>query len=368
MKKLILLITLMMLTAPGFSTTVVVDQSGGGDFTTIHSAVAAAASGDTILVMSGTYLLSLAQGAISITRELHLIGSGYDLPENGGTQIIASSAILSFSANADGSSFSGFRAYGYGTPMINVAADEVVIENNHLTNSYNQGWLMQLSAGITSDTVRNNYIGFNGASNNPGISLDQTIDVTINNNVFFNCSWYGGIYVNGGTNSMITNNLFLSCATGVYTNGSAATIENNIFYNGTNGAGQIYTVSGTPTISTNCFFNNVANGITGFFPILANPSFIDFGNNDTYAYTSYDSDNYNLHLQAGSPCVDAGNASIAYYDLDGSLNDLGAYGGPWPMGTTGAPAMPIINQISVTPTGVAPGGTISIEVIGRFGE
>ena len=44
----------------------------------------------------------------------------------------------------------------------------------------------------------------------------------------------------------------------------------------------------------------------------------------------YDDD---LHLSAGSPCVDAGNPYVDFDDPDGSRNDMGAYGGPygsWP--------------------------------------
>lgn len=33
-------------------------------------------------------------------------------------------------------------------------------------------------------------------------------------------------------------------------------------------------------------------------------------------------------LSADSPCIDAGDPAVAYLDLDGSPNDLGAWGGP----------------------------------------
>jgi len=37
---------------------------------------------------------------------------------------------------------------------------------------------------------------------------------------------------------------------------------------------------------------------------------------------------YDYHLQAGSPCIDAGQPGPEYYDPDGTRNDIGAYGGP----------------------------------------
>jgi hypothetical protein len=36
-----------------------------------------------------------------------------------------------------------------------------------------------------------------------------------------------------------------------------------------------------------------------------------------------------LHLDSTSSCVDAGNPSAAFNDTDGSVNDMGAYGGPY---------------------------------------
>jgi len=42
-----------------------------------------------------------------------------------------------------------------------------------------------------------------------------------------------------------------------------------------------------------------------------------------------DGSNDDLRLDSGSPLIDAGDSSSAYYDTDGSRNDIGAYGGPY---------------------------------------
>ena len=57
-----------------------------------------------------------------------------------------------------------------------------------------------------------------------------------------------------------------------------------------------------------------------------------------------------------------------FNDEDGSRNDMGIYGWIYPMGETGAPTIPVVNSISVTPTTVSPSGTITINASGRIGE
>jgi hypothetical protein len=242
----------------------------------------------------------------------------------------------------------------------------MLIENNYMRNSYSQGHLMILTS-VSADTIRNNILLFNEqATYRPGISVDGCTAPVVCNNLFANFSWWtGAIRFTNGTNSILSNNIFLHCEFGTRF-GGAGLIVNNIYMNNTTGLS--VDVGSDPSISNNCFFSNTDNGTTGADSILSDPDFLDYSASDTYTDESYDNDGYDFHLQGSSPCIDAGYDPIEYNDLDGSQNDLGIYGWSWPMGTNGAPQMPLINQISVSPTGVAPGETISIEVIGRFGE
>ena len=365
MKLRISVLILSILYQTGFSNIQVVDLSGGGDFTSIYDAVDDASSGDTVLIMSGIYQLPATSGRVLVDRELHIMGSGYDAPEEGGTYIIAVTQMFEFTANADGSSLKGLRLDGAGAPLIAVSADNMIIEDNQLRNSANQGFIIGFAAGTSADTIRNNILLFNtGISYRPGINISQAIDITVSNNLIVNCSWYGGVYNYAGNNTTISNNIFLNCQYGVRSNG-VATIVNNVFMNSPHG---IYEDSGPSLIFNNCYFNNTTNGSTGVDPILESPDFVNFDQNDIYTDTSIDDDNFNFHLQPGSPLIDAGYVLVDFNDLDGSQNDPGIYGWRWPMEMNGVPQIPIINQISVTPSGVEPGGTISIQVIGRFGN
>jgi len=67
--------------------------------------------------------------------------------------------------------------------------------------------------------------------------------------------------------------------------------------------------------SVSVSYSDIDGGWTGEGNINSDPIFVDPGNDD-------------FHLQPGSPCIDAGNPATQYNDPDGSINDMGAYGGP----------------------------------------
>lgn len=359
------LIILLFILAIGLNAeTIVVDLAGGGDYTSIHEGVQNADDGDTVLVLSGTYIIGPEDGLITVDKELHLLGSGYDLPADGGTKIQSSLEIIHFNGSADGSTLRGFRMIGYGNPMIDISADDMIIEGNHLTNEHTGGMLMRFNSGVSADTLRNNYLGNTTNANwFYTVYLNATTDITVNNNVFFKGAYYAALAYTGNTRTTITNNIFLNCYAAISSTG-AATVVNNIFMNGGAG-GQI---QGSPSASYNCYYNNGANGTTGIEPILENPDFADFGDSDEFNYLSIDEDDFDFHLQSVSPCINGGNPLFDYFDLDGSRNDPGVYGWKFPIGTTGAPTIPVVNSISVTPSTVSPSGTITINATGRIGE
>lgn len=86
-----------------------------------------------------------------------------------------------------------------------------------------------------------------------------------------------------------------------------------------------------PTLAYNLFYGN--GGMTdGSFDYggRCEAAATDISKDPLFVAFSDDGDPYNddLHLQSESPAVDAGNPQAAYNDMDGTRNDMGAYGGP----------------------------------------
>ena len=133
------------------------------------------------------------------------------------------------------------------------------------------------------------------------------------NNIIANTS--NGIVVVAPWDAKIQNNILTSCATAVTRAGSlSATVSyNDFFANGSNFIG--YPVTYGQVILAN------RNGTPCdvLFNIFTDPMLVSSSD---------------FHLQAGSPCIDAGEGSGANFDSYfppsmGSLtNDIGAYGGP----------------------------------------
>ncbi|MFW9770141.1 MAG: right-handed parallel beta-helix repeat-containing protein [Candidatus Thorarchaeota archaeon] len=138
----------------------------------------------------------------------------------------------------------------------------------------------------------------------------------LNNNVI---AGYGGTAIWGShSDFQIVNNVLANNSQdGIFLHDSStAIIKNNIIVrNGSCG------IIGSQTASATIDYNDVWGNATNyddFFPagphdISEDPMFVDSVGD--------------FHLQSGSPCIDAGDPAAQFNDLDGTRNDLGAYGG-----------------------------------------
>lgn len=271
------------------------------DYLTIQGAIYAANSGDTVQVAPGTYFEN-----IRMKDGVDLLGAGAEV-----TTIDGQGHDIVVNARVNDATISGFT----------------------LKNG-NRGVYIY---GSWSPSVRNNVI----VDNKFGIGVWHGANPDIRNNIIKNN--LDGIYVYGSdedespTNPSIINNTIVSNERGGITLRVkvSPTILNNIITGHVNGwwlEGEYHEnswglhynyVTGSPALSYNDLWNNDANymhdnvaddTLAGTSSISADPLFVDPATGD-------------YHLEASSPCINAGDPNPTYNDPDGTRNDMGAYYG-----------------------------------------
>ncbi len=152
-----------------------------------------------------------------------------------------------------------------------------------------------------------------GASSEGIYCLDS--GVTVENNLVTGGSI--GMYLRG-SNGPVANNTLTANATGLRTTVSSNTISNNVIaFNSSCGLYSGDFSGQAEVLSCNDVYGNTLTGYSGVNPgasdISADPLFVDSTGN--------------YHLQAGSPCIDAGDDTAVQTgetDLDGNPRIMGA--------------------------------------------
>lgn len=174
-----------------------------------------------------------------------------------------------------------------------------------------------LEVSNASAVVRNNKLITRPPTGEIGIILGSALNSSISNNIIVDSTRFGtGIFMENSSNISVTNNTILSHGKGITEKNSTATFFNNIISGNSNFGIQI---SNTSKLNYNDVWGNYFNygGIDpGVNDISQNPLFVD-------------STKGNFRLSSLSPCINTGNPDIKYNDLDGTRNDIGAYGGPY---------------------------------------
>ncbi len=280
------------------------DGTTDNPFNTIQEGVNAADFGDTVKVRPGLYPESFGISG----KNIALLG---DSPATTTIQGTGASVI-----NING-------VFGSGYNLVEIA-------NFTITGGTSYG--IYLNSNSSKSFIHNNII----AGNANGIYCYDDDKATISNNLIINNTGIGVTDLNdnyGGRKPVLTikNNIFTGNNRGIYrNNGSYTVIYNNIW--------------GNITSNTN---------VAGMNNISLDPLFM---NPDTGDY----------HLAASSPSIDAGQPIAADNDPDGTRNNQGAFGGPgaadfWPYPAGG----PVVTDLSVTPSSVPAGGTITIRATGE---
>lgn len=339
-------------------------------YSTIQAAINASANGDTVLVSPGTFFenINFRGKKIVLTSEYYVTqntasiyatvinGSTPSQPDSGSCVIINngedSTTVLQGFAITGGTgtkwndehSAGLYREGGgilvqYSSPVIK---DNIIYNNviNNVTgvNSTGGGGIR-----IGDSYVRfyNNIVMNNSARYGAGIVLNYCGGEYKNNIV---CSNYGsyqygagsGFWLNGHftratiiENNTVAGNSATASISGIFGNGAvAATIQNNIIWGNTSPNLTQITGSGF-TLR----YNDIQGGPSFSGNINVNPQFRDS----------------NYVLTPGSPCIDKGDSSSQYNDLEdpnntgfakypslgGLRNDIGAYGGSFARILTG---------------------------------
>ena len=211
----------------------------------------------------------------------------------GGFYCINSSPTIT-NCTITGNSGTGAGIYcNEGSPTI----ANCTISDNIAPDSHDDGgglWFCSYTPAIINCTISGNSSGRNGG----GIY----------------CEWLSGLTI---TNCTISENT-ASKGGGIYSDTAYPSITNCILWGNSAPTGPdvyYYSSSFPPEIT----YSDVQGGWPGAGNIDANPLFVGGGD---------------YHLNSGSPCIDAGNASFLYDDdcfppsMGTTRNDMGTYGGP----------------------------------------
>jgi parallel beta-helix repeat protein len=224
-------------------------------------------------------------------------------------------------------------------------------------------------APSSSPTIINNIITGNNAVFGGGIYCAPSSSPTIMNNVISKnnaLKFGGGIFSRRAspniTNNSIVENEASSSGGGIFCDRDAPRIANNIIWknkaksgggiacdrssctivndtitrNVATYGGGIFFDGGSMRIINNILWENKDDLYSGWFSAASRPDHSDIQDGDFRGLNGnisrdplfMDPENRDFRLMPDSPCIDAGNPNPIYDDPDGSINDMGAYGGP----------------------------------------
>lgn len=158
---------------------------------------------------------------------------------------------------------------------------------------------------VTNVTIRN----FTLESAETGIQVSNSISVNISSNVFKLSRTSVAVDVTDLSPVQVINNTFDDNGTAVARGSNFVEVVNNIF------SSNLTTISPSDisgNISFNCYIDNTINAPLGTNFVVDNDAlYVNSGGGD-------------FHLRQGSPCIDEGTGTDI---IDGSVADMGAYGG-----------------------------------------
>lgn len=193
-----------------------------------------------------------------------------------------------------------------GTAILPGPFGTIIVENCVFTSKKINSFSEVYNSGFNQKKIefRNNIVISPRAY---GLNMTYGVDsLVIENNTF--CFQYDDSYRKYGA---------------VYTNKiNTPVIRNNIFYNNYRGVVFFDEIHGDYYLDYNLYWGNVYNtvqAVIGTHSLIQEPMFVENP-------VLYNTEPFDVHLQAFSPGIDSGDPLLL--DTDGSRSDIGAFGGP----------------------------------------
>jgi hypothetical protein len=346
----------------------------GSALTTIDASLSTCSSSSPTACGAAVEIASGA-GAAATLRGFTITGGSGSWSSVTTTETCADS-----SASHDGSNSCSVTTYTYCGGGIHVDGDDptledIVVTGNTLpvveqasTGDYSQSWLYSYGGGIcvaggivtmTNSSVVSNYadtgggiyvgaggmlsleqgiVGDNDASDGGGMAVSDAT-LTSNNSVWACNSAStdgGGVFLEGAATVALENTVLFGNSSS--TSGSARgadvwgsssssfTLLNSIVEN--NIATALLYGTGSATLTYNDVYNGSGSGSSYGGSWAAGAGSISVGSNFVGAACDGNPWNDDWSLTGASTAIDGGDPAAAYMDVDGSANDMGAYGGP----------------------------------------
>jgi len=321
------------------------------DQATIQAGINAAVSGaDEVVVAPGTYdeIIDFSGKAITVRSSggagITIIDATFAADPGDGKPVVRCDNAETSATVLDGFTITGGTGHstggGQGGGMYNDGSSPTVTDCVFIANTADTGGGMYNTNGSLPTVINCAFIGNiatddAGAMYNTGASNATVTNCTFSGNSATDDG--GGMYNLGSlpdlTNCTFSQNTATSLGGGMYnTSSSNPTMTNCIFWDNTDTGGmdssaQIHTASGFPVVNA----SDIQGGWTGngSTNIAADPLFVDADGADNTIGTEDD----DLRLSPGSPCIDAGVSGTAtgLTDLDGNPRisgcsvDMGAF-------------------------------------------
>lgn len=378
-KVFLLLFTMLLGNSLSNATLRIVDGiGGGGKYAKLSDAVTAANVGDSIFIQPGTYTETQP---VSVNKRLIIFGNGYK-------NAIASTILKYQISIVSGGSGSIIRHLKFETVATGVSVNSV--DNCIIADSYFDNAQIYLSSS-KNDTVMNNIIITKNSTYNILVIDGTSSNIVIASNIFDSgiAGTTYGIHTTGTISNIKCFNNFFSDLTYPFNpaqGNGVFIIASNIFFK----TGSISSSATSAILYSGNWLFNVANTPTqpanGEANISGDPQFVRLNVTTGFAFTGDTATDSDLRIKASastypSSPIDGGYPAVApmgsgYVDVlqqPGAVNtnraDAGIFGGPLPFSSIYTPStIPSATSITISPSGVRPKGTVSINVSGGFGS